>query len=201
MKKNLLFFIILLVIGKIFKPILKNSIYILILFMSSNLFSQENYTKLPLAKTQNPSYVFNKNIIGSEILLNSLVLSEKGLKKLVKEISILKDKPEKGRDDYYNLSQHGLIFVELNKKLICKTQSELNNFFGITRQNEIYVDGYLVESKKYEIALMSIIEIELIEPSTNNRLKRRTLNVWTLNKNERYAKQFKNSSPTTGKEK
>jgi len=50
------------------------------------------------------------------------------------------------------------------------------------------VDGYLVESKKYEIALVSIIEIELIEPSPDNNLEKRALNIWTLNKNGRYVK-------------
>ena len=165
---------------------LKSSIYILILFASSNLFSQENYTKLPSAKTQNPSYIFNKNIIGSEILLISLGNSEEERRKKVKEMSVLKGKPKKGVDDYFNLSEYGLIFVVLNKELVCKTQSELNNFFDLNPQNEIYIDGYLLESKKYEIALASIVEIELIEPSVNNKLKNKTLNIWNLNKKERY---------------
>lgn len=166
------------------KLILKNSIYILIL-CTTNLLAQDNYTKLPSAKTQNPSFIFNEYIIGSEALLNSFGTSEKELKKVVKEISVLKGRPKKGQDDYYNLSEHGILFVDLKKKIASKSQSELNKFFGLAPQNEIYVDGYLVESKKYEIALGSIIEIELIEPDLNNNHEQRALNIWTLIKNER----------------
>lgn len=163
-------------------------IYILLLFTTANLLSQENYVKIPSAKTQNPSFIFNEYIIGSETLLNSLGSSEKELKKVVKEISVLKGKPKKGQEDYYNLSEYGILFVDVKKKIASKSQSQLNKFFGLNPQNEIYVDGYLVESKKYEIALGSIIEIELIEPDLNNNHEQRALNIWTLNKNERYVK-------------
>lgn len=167
------------------------SVYILILFTTANLFSQDYYIKLPFAKTQNPSFIFNEYIIGSEALLNSLASSEKEIKKVVKEISVLKGKPEKGRNDYYNLSEYGILFVDLKKNLTSRSQSELNEFFGLTPQNEIYVDGYLVESKKYKIALASIIEIELIKTGPENELEKRALNIWTLKENERYVKATK----------
>ena len=79
---------------------MNNTFYTLILFTISNLFAQENYTKLPSAKTQSPTFIFNEYIIGSEALLNSLVTSEKELKNVVKELSVLKGKPEKGQEDY-----------------------------------------------------------------------------------------------------
>ena len=167
---------------------MNNTFYTLILFTISNLFAQENYTKLPSAKTQSPTFIFNEYIIGSEALLNSLVTSEKELKNVVKELSVLKGKPEKGRDDYYNLSEFGILFEDLKKKITSKSQSEINRFFGINPQNEIYVDGYLVEYKEYKIALASIIEIEFIEPEPSSKLEKRVLNIWTLNKNERYVK-------------
>lgn len=107
------------------------SIYFLILFTTSNLFSQENYTKLPSAKTQDPCFIFNEYIIGSEILLNSLGTSEEELKKVVKEVSVLKGKPKKGQDDYYNLSEYGILFVDLKKKIASKSQSQYGSFCTI----------------------------------------------------------------------
>lgn len=100
-----------------------------------------------------------------------MATSEKELKKVVKEVSVLKGKPKKGQDDYYNLSEYGILFVDLKKKIASKSQVELNRFFGLNPKNEIYVNACLVESKKYEIALASIIEIEFLDPELNNKLE------------------------------
>jgi biopolymer transport protein ExbD len=62
-------------------------IVIAILFVSSSLFSQEDYVKLPQAKTKNPSYLFNINIIGNEYLIKSLGTSKEEVKEKVKETS------------------------------------------------------------------------------------------------------------------
>ena len=161
--------------------------FLFILFGPLNIFSQEDYVKLPQAKTQNPSFIFNKNVIGNEYLIKRLGTSEQEVKDKIKEVSVLKDKQNRKLNDYYNLTEQGILFVDLKKSLISKTQSELKEFFGIDKQSEIYVDGYLLESKKYRIALTAIVEIEIVEPDTTNGLKSRALNIWTLAKNERYS--------------
>lgn len=167
-------------------------IYLLTLFASFSAFSQDAYLKLPQAKTQNPTYIFNKKIIGNEFLIKSLGSSEKEIKEKVGEISVLKKKPNRKNSDYYNLSSQGMVFVDLKENVFSKSQSELNEFFGLDKQNEIYIDGFLLESKEYRIALTGITEIEIVEPDDANGLKKSALNIWTLAKNERYTDNVTN---------
>ncbi|WP_158850284.1 hypothetical protein [Algibacter sp. L1A34] len=161
-------------------------ILILMLLVSINIFSQEDYIKLPQAKTQKPSFIFNQNIIGNEYLIKSLGTSEDEIKSKINEMSILKEVPNKELIDYYNLTEQGILFVDLKKIPESKNQSELNQFFGLKKKGKIYIDGYLLESEKYNIALICITEIEIVEPDSANGLKSRVLNIWTLPKNERY---------------
>ena len=159
----------------------------LILFVSLNVFCQDEYFKLPNAKTQKPVYIFNKNIIGNQFLIRSLGSSEKEAKEMVKEISVLKIKGNRKENDYYNLTDYGLVYLDIKESPESKTQSELNKFFGFDENGKIFIDGYLLESKKYRIALTGITEIEIVEPDSVNRLKNKALNIWTLPKNERYS--------------
>ncbi|PHR90525.1 MAG: hypothetical protein COA80_16020 [Leeuwenhoekiella sp.] len=161
---------------------------ILILFISLNLFSQDKYFKLPLAKTLKPTVIFNENIIGNESFIMSLGSTQKEVREQIKEVSILKDKQTRELSDFYNLTEQGILFVELKEVPVSKTQSELNEFFGLEKRNEIYIDGYLLENEKYSIALAAIKEIELVEPDDKNGLKNNVLNIWTLAQNERYGK-------------
>ncbi|GAL61846.1 hypothetical protein [Algibacter lectus] len=160
--------------------------YLLISFISLSVFSQDKYFKLPQAKTQKPTYIFNKTIIGSELLMKRLGSSKEEILKKVNKISVIKDKQSREFSDYYNLTGQGVLFVDLKEKPISKSQSELNDFFGLNKQNEIYIDGYLLESKKYRISLIGVTEIEIVEPDNINGLKSQVLNIWTLAKSERY---------------
>ncbi|RKR12410.1 hypothetical protein CLV91_2537 [Maribacter vaceletii] len=150
------------------------------------MFSQDVYIKLPQAKTKNPSFIYNKNVIGNESIFKSLGNTEQEVKEKVKGVYVIKDQPYRKSADYYNLTEQGILFVDLKEKLISKTQSELNAFFGMDKQSEIYIDGYLLESKKYKIALKAIMEIEIVEPDATNHLTSNVLNIWTLKKSERY---------------
>lgn len=157
-----------------------------ILFVTVNVFYQEEYVKLPNAKTHNPSFIVNKNIIESDLLLKRLGSSEEEIQEKMNEISVLKEKQDSTHNGHYNLTAQGILFVDLNETSICKTQSKLNVFFGLDQQNEMYVDGYLLESKNYLIALSAITELEIVQLNTDNGLKNKVLNVWTLAKSERY---------------
>lgn len=160
--------------------------FLLILFVSLNLFSQDEYFKLPQAKTQKPFYIFNKKIIGNEYLAKSLKPTDDKLNEQVKNVSVLIDKQDRKQNPDYNLSEHGVLMVDLKNKIASKSQFELNEFFGLDKQSEIYIDGYLLEDKKFRIALNGITEIEIVEPDSVNGLKSRVLNIWTLAKRERY---------------
>ena len=166
-------------------------IFLFILFMQTAVFSQNEYFKLPNAKTQGPSYIFNKYIIGNEYLIKNLGTTEEEAKEKVKEIAVLKDKGNRKSNEYFNLTERGILFVDLKVGLESKTQSDLNEFFGLEKNTKIYIDGYLLESTKYRIASRGIIDIEIVEPDNINALKNRVLNIWTIAKNKRY-REIKN---------
>ncbi|MDN3666985.1 hypothetical protein ACFFU1_07900 [Algibacter miyuki] len=147
-------------------------------FFFSNTYSQEGYIKLPFTKGNCPTIIIEKNIIANESVTETK-------KEWISEISVVKDKVNRKDHKFFNLTENGIIFVRLNKKVAFKTQNELNAFFGIKENNSVYVNGYLIEHPDYKIATESIMEIELIEPDSDNKLKSKAINVWTLTKQER----------------
>lgn len=147
-------------------------------FFLSNIYSQDSYSKLPGTKSNCPTI-----IIGKDIIANGNTIETK--KELITELNVLKDKPNRKEHKFFNLTESGIIFVTLNKKTPFKTQSELNDFFGIDKNNGVYVNGYLIENSDYKIATESIIEIELIDSDSENKLEGKAINIWTLTKKER----------------
>lgn len=153
-------------------------ITIIFTFFLSNSYSQDSYSKLPGTKSNCPTIIIEKDIIA-----NGNIIETK--KELITELNVLKDKPNRKKHKFFNLTENGIVFVTLNKKTAFKTQSELNDFFGIDKNNGVYVNGYLIEHFDYKIATESIIEIELIEPDSENKLANKAINVWTLTEKER----------------
>ena len=147
-------------------------------FFLLNSYAQDSYVKLPMAGSNCPTVIIEKDIIANESVIEIA-------KELIAEISILKDKPNRKKHKFFNLTANGIYFVSLKKKTPFKTQSELNEFFGIEKNNGIFVNGYLIEHSDYKIATGSIIEIELVEPDSENKLDRKTINVWTLTQEQR----------------
>ena len=159
---------------------------ILIILYSSNIYSQE-FIKLSNAKKENPTVIINSEIIASLQIIDSLDLQK------IKEINVVKTVSNNNGhlNHFNNLSEFGLIFIEINKKIKSKTQSELNTFFGLSLDNPIYIDGYLIQNSEYEIATESINEIEKVLPNSENNLKTEILNIWTLDKFERQESDIK----------
>ena len=153
-------------------------ITIIFTFFLSNSYSQDSYLKLPGIKSNCPTIIIEKDIIA-----NGNVIETK--KELITELNVLKDKPSRKEHKFFNLTENGIVFVTLNKKTAFKTQSELNDFFGIDKNNGVYVNGYLIEHSDYKIATESIFEIELIDPDSENKLANKVINVWTLTEKER----------------
>ncbi|WP_028374710.1 hypothetical protein [Leeuwenhoekiella sp. MAR_2009_132] len=147
-------------------------------FFLSNSYAQDSYVKLPVSGRNCPTVIIEKDIIANERVIELA-------KELIAEISFLKDKPNRKEHKFFNLTANGIYFVSLKKKTAFKTQSELNKFFGIEKNNGIFVNGYLIEHSDYKIASESIIEIELVEPDSENKLDRKAINVWTLTQEQR----------------
>ncbi len=157
---------------------MKHSLLSLIfIFFFSHAFSQDQYIKLPSTTHDCPTFLIEEDIIANQKTL--------GEKEAWEEASVLKIKANRSEHKFFNLTENGIVFFKLKKKTPYKTQVALNQFFGMTTDNPVYVNGYLLESNDYRIATESIIEIELIEPNPENRLKGKVVNVWTLTKEER----------------
>ncbi len=158
---------------------MKRVIFTLIFtFCLTNIYSQDTYVKLPTVKNNCPTIIIEKDIIGNESAIGTK-------KELIAEINVLKDKPNRKEHKFFNLTENGIIFVSLKKETAFRTQSELNEFFGIEKNNGVYVNGYLIENSDYNIATECIMEIELVEPDSENKLEKKAINIWTLTKEER----------------
>ncbi|MFK7749761.1 MAG: hypothetical protein AB8B65_15300 [Kordia sp.] len=158
---------------------IKTMITVIFLLLFFNSYSQEkNYIKLPEKENNCPTIIINETIISNENFINSH-------KPLINKMSVMKEKPNPRDHTFYNLSENGIVLVQMDKKIKTKTQYELNRFFRIHKKNKIYINGYLIENSKYKIATESIIEIELIQPNSTNKLTGKSINVWTLTKEER----------------
>ena len=147
-------------------------------FFLSNSYSQEKYSKLPFSKSNCPTIIIGKEIIANETTIGAQ-------NEFIVEMNVMIDKPNRKEHKFYNLTENGIVFVSMNEKIEFKTQSELNEFFGIDKNNQVYADGYLIENSDYKIATESILEIELVEPNSENKLKSKIINIWTLTKKER----------------
>ena len=66
--------------------------------------------------------------------------------------------------------------LEIQQEFETKLQSEINKFFGLYNETDIYVNGYLVEDKKLRLYNSSIAKVEVLEKDYL-RLKTSVLNI------------------------
>tara|TARA_R110000744_G_scaffold253944_2_gene369633 strand:- start:54 stop:449 length:396 start_codon:yes stop_codon:yes gene_type:complete len=121
-------------------------------------------------------------LVDDTIIANNHIIASK---EDITEVRVIKDKPTRATHDFYNLSENGIVLMTLKKKITSKTQAELNTFFGLDANNNVYINGYLIESPIYKFANESIIEVELLTPTAENKLEQKVINIWTLTQDER----------------
>ena len=143
----------------------------LILSMGFSTYAQNQNSKISIMKAENPILIINDTIIGSIDLLNK-ISSDKVL-----ELNIFKER-KLGSTHLFieNEKSAGIITANINHEFKLKSQKELNVFFGLNEENDIYVNGYLLENKNQKISSESIVGIELIK-ADNFRLKKSVLNI------------------------
>lgn len=141
-------------------------------------YSQKRHKKLPKVNVKYPTIMINNYIIANQKFLDTK-------KDVIAGVDVLKDNSNKEQHSFFNLTENGIVFITVKKDILFKTQDDLNNFFKLPKNNDIYVNGYLLEHKNYKIASESIVEIEVIEPNSTNKLRNKILNIWTLTKKER----------------
>lgn len=159
---------------------MRKLVFLCLILLSSDIHSQE-FIKISDTKKDIPTVIFNSEIIGSLKIIDSIEL------KAVKDVTILKNKHQSDEHitHFDNLSEYGIILINIDIDIKSKEQSELNVFFGLKAGNPIYIDGYLIQNPNYKIATEAIIEIEKILPNTANSLKTEILSIWTLDKEDR----------------
>ena len=162
---------------------MKIKLLLLILIIPfSNAFGQ-SFEKLLYSKKDKPTILINKNIIADFDLIaqipNSKIIKMEVMKSAPKEV-------DRYPETYPNLSQYGLILVEITfHHLETKTQNELREFLGADSTTKIYVDGFLLMDDHFLIATKSINEIEFISPNERDLNEDKIINVWTLTKETR----------------
>ena len=158
------------------------SAFLTVLLSSGAVFGQP-FEKLLHSKKNSPTYIVNGNtIVGSDF---SNYITAEGIKSMtvIKPKQIMTDEHTR---DYPNLSQYGMISIEVNDfKMATKTQPEIRSFFGADATAKIYVDGFLLKKADYKIAVESIKEIEIIKPDEENFNEEKVINIWTLSKENR----------------
>ena len=143
----------------------------LILTIGISSYAQNQNSEIRIMKTEKPILIINETIIGSVDLLNK-ISSEKVL-----ELNIFKER-KLGKTYLFieNEKNVGIIKANINHEFKIKSQKELNRFFELNEENDIYVNGYLIENKNQNISSESIVGIELIK-ADNFRVKKSVLNI------------------------
>ena len=117
-----------------------------------------NFNKFYLDDPEQPLMVINEGIIASVDVLKIVQPDN------VLQLDIFKDTELSSKNLFpLDKKSNGIIQATLNVDLEVKTQAELNSFFGLDADNDIYVNGYLIEDKEKTISTSSIKEIEVRE--------------------------------------
>lgn len=70
------------------------------------------------------------------------------------------------------------------------SQKDINIKHHLESNNDIYFDRYLIEGKSFKIYKEAIIEVEIVKPNSINKLTKKALNIWTLEKDERNSESY-----------
>ncbi|MCC4214544.1 hypothetical protein [Leeuwenhoekiella parthenopeia] len=143
----------------------------LIILLGTSTFAQNQNSRMSIMKAEKPILIINDSIIGSIDLLNK-ISSDK-----IEEMNVFKERKLSSNCLFIeNEKSAGIIIANINHEFKLKSQKELNLFFGLNEENNIYVNGYLIENKNQNISSESIVGIELIK-ADNFRLKKPVLNI------------------------
>jgi len=144
---------------------------LIFLIVGLSLNAQGIQKRLYVNDNQNMVLVLNKEIIGSIDLLKSIPSNK------IEIQTVHKEKKLSSKENlFFDNDKGGLIYAKTDFNIKTKNQEDLNDFFGLNTDTDLYVNGFLLENKNYRIALNSITKIEIIERD-KQFLKKRVLNI------------------------
>jgi len=131
---------------------MKSTIFtFLLLFIGLSTYAQNQDADKPIV-------IINYSTIGSMDLLDKIPTYQ------ISELNI--DKKRNLSSTYLFAEDEknaGMIFAKAKHEIKVKSQKELNSFFGFNEENDIYVNGYLIEDKTQNISAESIQGIEIVK--------------------------------------
>jgi len=149
------------------------NVKLLLIFLIVGLSSHAQSIQKTLYVTdyQNMVLILNNEIIGSLDLLKSIPSNQ------IQELTIYKEETLSSKENlFFNNDKGGIMVAKTEFDINTKNQEDLNEFFGLNANTDLYVNGFLLENKNYRIASNSITKIEIIDRG-KLFLKRRVLNI------------------------
>lgn len=164
---------------------MKSFLSLILFLISLTHVTGQTFSKLLYSKKDKPTVLINGKVIANWDFIQKLPDGS------TENMTVLKSVPN-GKDQYVgtypNLSEYGLLLASVKNAgdINTTTQDQIRAFFQMPATTKIYADGYLVVSDAYSFATKSIREIELLKPDEVNFNAETIINIWTLNKNERF---------------
>lgn len=131
----------------------------LLIFLIAGISSsaQSIQKRMYVRDNQNMVLILNNEIIGGLELLKSIPSNH------IQEVNVNKEKKlSSTKNLFFNNDKGGIMLAKTDYTIKTKSQEDLNSFFGLDPGTDVYVNGFLLENKKYRIASESIIKIEII---------------------------------------
>jgi len=136
------------------------NILVLVIFLCIGIssYAQNAQERIYITNNQNTILILNNEVVGNVDLLK-IIPSEK-----IKELKIDKKRLlSNNRNLYFDGESSGMILAKTNYTVKTKKQEELNHFFGLASDTNLYVNGFLLEDKNLRIASKSILKIEIVD--------------------------------------
>ena len=145
---------------------------VLMIFVLGNLTLNAQVARVKLAKdtSENPVFVINDQIIAGSSILKSIP------EEYFSEMKVFKDRTIGSKMLFVDQQNPGIVTLEIQKEFEAKSQSEINKFFGLDSETDLYVNGYLVEDKDLRLYASSIAKVEVLKKDYL-RLKTAVLNI------------------------
>ncbi|WP_297798565.1 hypothetical protein [uncultured Eudoraea sp.] len=134
----------------------KITVTLALIFSCISVAQKPNIIDVYHSKSEQPLVVINGDIIAGVEVLKQVQADDQI------QLVISKD-DELSPKNLFPLDKksNGIIYADLKVDLEVKTQVELNSFFGLDPDSDIYINGYLLEDKEQKISTRSIKKIEL----------------------------------------
>jgi len=149
---------------------MKKLLFLIICFLGTlAVNAQVKHVKV-VRDTETPVFMINNQIIAGSSILKSIPEEN------FSEMQFFKDKAIGSKVLFIDQQNPGIVTLEIQKEFETKSQSEINKFFGLDSETDMYINGYLIEDKDLRLYSSSIAKVEVLEKDYL-RLESKVLNI------------------------